>query len=152
MKSSCLNIKKWSKIAFDFFFHQSQFLKYKILSLQELSSLSCFQRSVTLQSKIKPNYPIMDMAVFNGETWSSESRRRERTRKRRWTEKCFTKIYNSYRRIFKPLINESTSDGLVWWMEINRDPISKWPKRAVKTVSRENLREQPIREQFHSLQ
>ena len=55
-------------------------------------------------------------------------------------------------RIFKPLINESTSDGLVWWMEINRDPISKWPKRAVKTVSRENLREQPIREQFHSLQ
>lgn len=34
-------------------------------------------------------------------------------------------------------------------MEINRDPISKWPKRAVKTVSPENLREQPIREQFH---
>lgn len=49
----------------EFFLPSPQFLKI-LKSFLQLSSL--FQRSVTLQSKIKPNYPIMDMAVFNGET------------------------------------------------------------------------------------
>lgn len=75
----------------EFFLPSLQFLKI-LKSFLQLSSL--FQRSVTLQSKIKPNYPIMDMAVFNGETSSSESSRKERsgTRKRRWTENVSRKF------------------------------------------------------------
>lgn len=75
----------------EFFFY----LLYSFLrSLNHSFNFSLFQRSVTLQSKIKPNYPIMDMAVFNGETSSSESSRKERsgTRKRRWTENVSRKF------------------------------------------------------------